>query len=120
LLEMAVEVTREDPVERVVVKRQIERVALHEARVWRLRSRDTEHALARIERNHVSAQVPSQEAGATGYVEGRASGKSRNRLFQTAALLVPARPYAARVEAAAEPPVVVFLCTPVVVRLHRF
>src|SRR5262249_32595334 len=46
LLEVAVEVGREDAVEGVVRERKLERVALHEGRVRRLLARDCEHRVA--------------------------------------------------------------------------
>src|SRR5207249_7644319 len=56
--EVAVEVAREDPLEGTVAERKGERVALDERRRWRLASRDLEHPFARVERDHLTAQMP--------------------------------------------------------------
>src|SRR5512132_376390 len=57
LLEMAVEVAREDAVERPVLERELERVAVNELRARGLLAGDREHPLALVESDDVAAQV---------------------------------------------------------------
>jgi len=119
LLEMAVEIAREDALERMVLERERKRVSLNEVRVRRLLSCDLEHPRACIQSDYLSAQVRGQKPGAAGGVECMRGRETRDECDQRSALFVPARPIAIRVEPCAEPPVVVLRRAVVVVRLHR-
>ncbi len=76
---MSVEVPGEDTVERCVRERQRQGVALHDGRPRSLRGGLFEHPLALIERHHVTLEVPGQETGATGDVEGAGRRQSPRR-----------------------------------------
>src|SRR5438132_11874807 len=67
--EVTVEVAREDTIERSVGEGKLECIALHEARLRRLLSRDRNHPFACVEPDHVAAEVPREESGAAGNVE---------------------------------------------------
>jgi len=118
LLEMTVEVAREDAVERAGFERESERISLHEPDVRRLRPRHAKHACTLVEPDDVTAQMAREEAGAAGDVE-RARGWERgDDLSQHIELVLPARSIALRVQTFAEPPVVVLRCATIVVGLH--
>src|SRR5207244_8160066 len=104
LLQVAVEVAREDAVEAVVLKRQLESVALDEACARSLFGRNREHPLALVDPDHLSAQMPCQETGATGDVERSDGRKMSDHLRENSELLFPPRPVAVRVQPFAEPP----------------
>src|SRR5262249_57185073 len=69
LLEVAVEVAREDALELTVGERQRERVAVDELRARCLPACDGEHSLALIEPDDVAAQMSGEEAGSARHVE---------------------------------------------------
>src|SRR5262245_8909069 len=117
---MEVEVARKDAVERGVLERQLERVALDEPRARNLLARDREHSLALVERDDVAAQVAREETRPAGDVERALRRQRPDQLRKHFDLVVPTRSLAVGEAAAAEPPVVVLERTPVVVRLHRF
>jgi hypothetical protein len=118
LLEMAVEVAREQAIERLRPERQGERIALDEMRARDTGPRDTEHPIALVEADQLAGQVPRQKPGAAGDVE-RADGRKRgDESLQRVQLVLPAGPVAVRVQTLAEPPVVVLLRAPVVVDPH--
>ena len=58
LIKVAVEVTREDSIERAVFERQLQALRLDELGLRRLPSGDLEHRLALIEGDHFTGQVP--------------------------------------------------------------
>ncbi len=113
---MSVEVPGEDTIERGVRERQRQRVALHHGRPWSLRGGLFEHSLALIERHHVALEVPGQETGAAGDVEGAGRGQSRNDVREERHLGLPVRTLALGEETPSQVPVVV-LGRPLVVVL---
>src|SRR6266700_261826 len=120
VLEVAVEVTREDAVELTVFERESKRVPLLEPRGRSLLARQLEHALARIDPDDVAAKMPGQEARTAGDVQRVRGRKTPDQALEQAKLAFPARPLAVGVQALAQPPVVVLGRAPVVVRLHTF
>ena len=111
----------EDAVERAVVERQLERVAVDEGRARRLPARDLEHALALVEADDLAAQVARQEAGSAGDVERaqraaatatalRAPRRSSSQPGRSRSAKRPAPRYQSSYSGARR----------VVVRLHRF
>src|SRR6266511_3133805 len=119
LLEVAVEVAREDAFEGAVFERQRQRVALDEAGVRNARAGDHEHPLAVVEPDHLAWEVPGQEARAAGHVERPSRWKVLDHAHQGLQVLLPARPHGCRCQAGPEPPVVVLGRPAVVVLLHR-
>lgn len=119
LFEVAVEVAREEPIERAVLERQVERVALDERRAGHLLPSHIEHGAALIEAGHVAAQTARHEPGAAGNVECSLRRQAGDPSFERRALLVPAGPVFGGIEIATEPPVVVLARARVVVGLHR-
>src|SRR5512132_2627629 len=69
VLEVAVEVAREDTFERSVGKGQGERVALDEIDMRRLRAGSLEHRRALIQADDLAAQMASEETRSTGDVK---------------------------------------------------
>ncbi len=120
VLEVAVEVTREDAIERPVFERERERVPLLEPRSRSLRPRQFEHASARIQPDDVATKMSRKEARAAGDIEGARGSKTPNDALEQAKLVFPAWALAVCVQALAQPPVVVLRRAPVVVRLHTF
>jgi hypothetical protein len=119
LFEVAVEVAREQALERLVRERQVECVASDELGSGRLPAGDLEHPRARIEPDHLSAEVPSQEAGSAGHVERAQRWQRGDRRGQFFEVAFPARPISICIQSTPEPPVIVFVGARVVVRLHR-
>ena len=118
ILEMAVEVAREDAVERSVLEGKSKGVAADEARPRRLFARLGKHPLALVEADDLAAQMTGQEAGPTGDVERSHRREISDQRLQELALLLPAGAVAIGVEAPSHPPVVVLGRAPVVVQLH--
>jgi hypothetical protein len=111
-------VRRHDPLEALVGKGKGKCVALHEARSRNLVPCDSEHRLALIESDDVSAQMTSEEACPTRYVKdtcGRERGENPGRLRQ---FPIEPRPFLLMESAAPEVPVVVLGRSPVVVLPH--
>ncbi len=119
LLEVAVEEAREEPAERVVRERQLERVALYERDVRQPAAGLLEHVRALVERDDLAAaQMLREEPGAAGDVE---RARRRERLEERRdlrELFIPAGPIAILELPTAEPPVVVLGRAGVVVLLH--
>src|SRR5215210_1480219 len=118
LLEMAVEVAREEPVEGAIVEGKRERLPSDELRLRRLLGRDLEHARALIEADDVAAEMSRHEPRAARDVESPRRRELGYPSLELRACLVPPRPPSLRVQPAPEPPVVVLARTGVVVRLH--
>ena len=118
LVEMAVEVGREHAREGVIGKGELEGVAGCEGRVGRLPPGLLEHALALVEPDDLAPQVPSQEAGSAGDVEGARRRHGLERPAELIQLLAPAGAIALGEAAPTQVPVVVLGGPPLVVRLH--
>jgi len=118
-LEMAVEVAGEDPLERAVLERELERVAANVRRVGRLTAGLVEHRIALVEADDLSGEVPGQESGAAGDVERSCCRERLERAAQGVDLVVPAWTLPVGEAAGAAIPLVVLRRTSVVVRLHR-
>src|SRR5439155_11191849 len=120
VLEVTVEVTREDAVERPVFEREGERVSMLETRRRNLAARDLEHALAGVEADDVSAEVPGQKARTARDVQRPYGRKLSNHALESSKLVFPAGPHVVSVQPLTQPPVVVLERAPVVVRLATF
>jgi glutamate formiminotransferase len=116
---MAVEVPREDALERTVVERKPQRVALDERRLRHLVLGHSEHALALVEPGHLPRQMLRQVAGAAGDVECPPGRECREGLEEPVTLGLPLRANTVGELAPAEVPVVVLGCAAVVVLLHH-
>jgi glutamate formiminotransferase / 5-formyltetrahydrofolate cyclo-ligase len=118
LLEVAVEVAGEHAVELAVLERQRESVTGDEPRGGHLLARDVEHPLALVEADDVAAEMARQEAGAAGDIERSCGWEPGDQLGEDGDLVVPSGADAIGVETPPEPPVVVLVRAPIVVRLH--
>ena len=76
LFEMAVEVAREQTLERPVLEREVERIAGDERGGGDALAGDREHPFALVEPGHVARQMLGDETGAAGDVE-RLGGRQR-------------------------------------------
>jgi hypothetical protein len=114
-LEVTVEVSGKDPVERAVIERERQCVPLHDGHVS---ARELQHPWALVESNDVPAQMPRQEAGAAGDVERSGRRQRGENVHESRELLRPARPLSIREESDAQVPLVVLGRPRVVVRLH--
>ena len=118
VLEMAVEVAREDALEPVVLERQGEGVALEERRLGVAPPREAEHLVAVVDTDDLAPQAAGDEAGAAGDIQRPPWWERLERGHQLFPLLGPAGRHRG-VEALTEPPVVVLGRPAVVVLLHR-
>ena len=112
--EVAVEVAREDAIERAVRKGERERITLHERSLGQTTARLREHACALVEPDDIAVEMLRQEPRPARDIE-RAHGRERcDRRQRLLELGLPAGPLACR----ADPPVVVIRRAQVVVLLH--
>ena len=118
LLEMTVEVAREDAAERTVRKGKRKRVALDEAGSRDPPRGDLQHRGALIEARDLPRQVARQVSRAAGDVERGHRLERAEDAEQRLPLALPAGPVALLEEAGADPPVVVLLRARLVVGLH--
>jgi hypothetical protein len=114
-VQVAVEVTAEDPVEGVVREGEGERIAFDERRGGCLLGRDTQHAAALIEARDSARQVAREETRPAGDVEGGRGGEGGECRTDVGQLVVEPGTVAVGVQATPEIPVVVLGRTPVVV-----
>jgi hypothetical protein len=82
LLKVAIEMARKNTLKGAIPKGEGERIASYVGRVRCLASRDFKHSLAVVEPDHLAAQVPSQEARATGDVESPGGTKRTEQAFE--------------------------------------
>jgi hypothetical protein len=115
---VAVVEAREDSVKAPVRERQLERVALDEARGRHLAPRLVEHLRGLVEAREVAVEMPRQEAGAAGDIERRRRRQRRDLAEQDRHFLEPVAAVAMREAAAPEPHVVVLGRPSVVVLSH--
>ncbi len=120
LLQVPVEVAREDALERSVGERKLQCVASHERRLRDPLGDDLEHPWALVERSDVSSEVPRQKTSAAGDVERPARSKRRDGALQLPHVVVPVAAVESVEAAEPEVPLVVLGRTSVVVRLHDF
>src|SRR6185295_2924457 len=118
LLEMAVEVAREDAFKRPVGEGERKRVALDEPGSRNPGRGDLQHRRALVKGGDPAGEVSRQVAGATGDIERRHRPERGERQEQRLPLALPTRPVALLEEAGSDPPVVVLLRPRLVVRLH--
>src|SRR5581483_1591909 len=119
LLEVTVEVAREHAVERAVLERQREGVALHVRRGGRLLAGDADHLLALVEADDLAGEVARDEPRAAGDVERPLRRQRGDRRECLVALRLPRWIPPRLVQPALQPPVVVLARAGVVVGLHR-
>jgi len=118
VLEMTVEETREETVERPRGEREVERVTAHECGVRGLALGLADHPRRLVETDDVAVEMPRQEARSARDVEGARGRQRRDDAEQPHDLVEPIRAVSVLESAAPEPHVVVLRRSRVVVGLH--
>ena len=118
LVEVAVEVRREDALERPVSERQREGVAGDEGRLGTALAGELEHLLALVEPDDLARQLPGQKAGSTGDIERVRERERAKSALEHGQLPLPAGALALAEESLSQVPVVVLRRPGVVVLPH--